>query len=271
MNCFSSVLEIAYENSLMHHEKQLLLEKWLRAESANRAGIVARDFAHEVKQNLRTINGWIKTNRGKDKMPDFAGIIAPVNKLDSYAINMLNKSDIKYIPAKCYINNIVKETLRSYGIKKDNNTIDNIPVYVDYSNYLWERSKNKYSVNIDPDKMISVLRNVINNSIEQYKIIGKIAPIKISTNIIEEPDEEDQIEILIEDYAGGVPLHIKRKMWDPFETGKPDGTGIGLYSVQKLIVERMEGTVDEIGTVGKGAIIQIQVPANKEYSDNDSH
>lgn len=73
---------------------------------------------------------------------------------------------------------------------------------------------------------------------------------------------EGQIEIRIEDNGPGIPPELQRRIFDPFFTTKPVGQGTGLgLAVCHGIVTALEGTIEVVSEVGRGATFVIRLPA----------
>jgi two-component system NtrC family sensor kinase len=72
------------------------------------------------------------------------------------------------------------------------------------------------------------------------------------------------VVILIEDTGPGVPEETRQKLFEPFVSSKPRGTGLGL-SVSYSIVDAHAGTIellaeDVAGSSGQGAIFRVTLP-----------
>ena len=68
------------------------------------------------------------------------------------------------------------------------------------------------------------------------------------------------ISIAIEDRGCGIPMECLDKIFDPYFTTKPDGTGLGLASVYS-IVKRHGGAVEATSTAGAGSCVTLYLPA----------
>ena len=53
----------------------------------------------------------------------------------------------------------------------------------------------------------------------------------------------DWVSLIVSDNGIGLPEDIKERLFEPFVTGKSEGTGLGLALCQRL-VERMGGEID---------------------------
>jgi two-component system, LuxR family, sensor kinase FixL len=72
---------------------------------------------------------------------------------------------------------------------------------------------------------------------------------------------ESQIEITVRDTGHGVPEDIAEKIFMPFFTTKPEGTGMGL-ALSRVIVEAHGGHLwAEPGSSGEGAIFRFTLRA----------
>lgn len=86
----------------------------------------------------------------------------------------------------------------------------------------------------DAKQLEIALMNLITNSIQA---VGENGWIEIKT-------EKDDSAIIIEisDSGAGIPQELRSKVWEPLFTTKPNGTGLGLASVENVIT-RHGGTI----------------------------
>jgi len=68
------------------------------------------------------------------------------------------------------------------------------------------------------------------------------------------------LEIRIVDTGIGIPAENIGKIFEKFSNGRKLGTGIGLW-ITKIIVEKMNGKISAISSVGEGTTITIQIRA----------
>ncbi|MFN4132438.1 MAG: ATP-binding protein, partial [Caldimicrobium sp.] len=67
------------------------------------------------------------------------------------------------------------------------------------------------------------------------------------------------IVIAIHDSGPGIPEEIKDKLFQPFTSTKPGGSGLGLFST-KRIVEAHDGKIEVESTPGMGTLVKIYLP-----------
>ncbi|PIQ84673.1 MAG: hypothetical protein COV75_01015 [Candidatus Omnitrophica bacterium CG11_big_fil_rev_8_21_14_0_20_63_9] len=71
--------------------------------------------------------------------------------------------------------------------------------------------------------------------------------------------EDSGVVLRVADTGPGIPLHIQRKVFDPFYTTKPTGTGLGLF-VSQRIIKAHGGTIELASEEGKGTCFTIRLP-----------
>ena len=99
------------------------------------------------------------------------------------------------------------------------------------------------AVLIDPDAFTQVMLNLLKNAAEvlqglaQPRIVLATAyrhGMSVSTGA-GRPRQPLPIEILVIDNGPGAPEDIAEHLFEPFVSGKPEGTGLGLPLVEKLV------------------------------------
>jgi len=137
------------------------------------------------------------------------------------------------------------------GINVNIQTIENIP-----------------QVMADPDRISECFNELVANSLHWFDKPEK----KISVNVYklskkDLPEILDKtqgyLKIRFEDNGCGVLLENKEKIFAPFYTTHPHGTGIGL-SLVKRIVEGHGGQIYENGKPGEGASFEVYLPIAKK-------
>lgn len=103
---------------------------------------------------------------------------------------------------------------------------------------------------VDPDRLHQALINLGNNAVQS--IAG---PGHLRMSCVREPDH---VAILVEDDGPGVPPGVRDRLFQPFLTTRPQGSGLGLANVRK-VVEAHGGDI-ELLPVGPGARFLIHIP-----------
>jgi signal transduction histidine kinase len=75
-----------------------------------------------------------------------------------------------------------------------------------------------------------------------------------------------ELVIGIADTGAGVPAELREKIFYPFFTTKPDGSGIGLAAAQKIVASH-GGIIDVDGEEGGGATFRVRLPLGEGDMD----
>jgi signal transduction histidine kinase len=89
-------------------------------------------------------------------------------------------------------------------------------------------------IDANPVELEQVVFNLVRNALDA----SNVAQVTIRTDIVGNAAVLDVI-----DNGPGVPEEIRPRIFEPFVTGKPDGTGLGLALCQRL-VEEMGGEIE---------------------------
>ena len=119
----------------------------------------------------------------------------------------------------------------------------------------------------DPDRVSECFNELVANSIHWFdKAEKKIA---VHVGIAKKKDlpevldkTKSYLRIQFKDNGCGIPMENKEKIFSPFFTTCPHGTGLGL-SLVKWIVEGHGGVIFENGEPGKGASFEMFLPSMK--------
>jgi PAS domain S-box-containing protein len=126
---------------------------------------------------------------------------------------------------------------------------------------------NTRPVDIDEGQISQVLTNLIINACEAMPQGGKL---QIGTRNL--PAKEvrslklasgQYIEITVSDQGTGIPPENIGRVFEPYFTTKPKGSGLGLATVYSII-KNHEGHITIASEVGKGTTFHIYLPASKE-------
>lgn len=105
-------------------------------------------------------------------------------------------------------------------------------------------------------ELLQALSCLINNAKEQL-IRNKVDPGEI---MLEIDQNENWAIIRVTDNGGGIADSDLPKLFEPYFSTKPDGSGLGLYITQLTIEQTMHGHV-EVVNADQGAIFTILLPA----------
>jgi nitrogen-specific signal transduction histidine kinase len=107
----------------------------------------------------------------------------------------------------------------------------------------------------------SVIQNLVKNSLDAFEVHngkkGKMITIDLVIN-------DDLMQLVYKDNAGGISPDDVDKIFDPFFTTKSEtkGTGIGM-SLCRSIIESLNGSIQLENEYGKGVVFIIKIPLAK--------
>lgn len=225
---------------------RLRLETWREA---------AIKVAHEIKNPLMPIvmNAEIIERNLKNNMSDkdiekiknsTTIIIKNANSI-SNLIKSFSKFSfaIKISDKKESINEVILEVLDSFK------NIPNIKFKVSLT-------KHDYSLNMDRDKLIMSFRNLIKNSIEAMEN-NNIESIIYLSSYHEIIDYKEFFTVSITDTGIGIENNNIKRIFEPYFTSKSKGTGIGLATTEKIIMEH-KGYISVESIIGEGSTFFIR-------------
>lgn len=102
--------------------------------------------------------------------------------------------------------------------------------------------------------LVQVLNNLISNAIQAYE--GKEGKIELRIT-----KAGDKIEFVVKDKANGIPKEVKERLFNEMVTSKGDkGTGMGVYTSRKVIVDKFKGEMTFESEEGEGTTFYITIP-----------
>jgi signal transduction histidine kinase len=102
----------------------------------------------------------------------------------------------------------------------------------------------------DAEQMHRALDNLVLNAIENTPAGGAIE--------VTVEHRADNLRFRVRDTGQGIPDDIRERLFEPFVTGRPEGTGLGLAVVREIA--RAHGGEARLVPTGKGAEFEIEVP-----------
>ena len=109
----------------------------------------------------------------------------------------------------------------------------------------------------DRVQLQQVFMNLMLNAIEAMRDTGGELTIKSGLN------PEGRLLISISDTGVGLPAENRERIFDPFHTTKPQGTGMGL-AITRSILESYGGRIWATGNQGEGATFYFTLPCQAE-------
>lgn len=194
-------------------------------------GELAASAAHEIKNPLAGISTFLKyfTDLKKFTREDIIEEITimrqSVQRIDEIVKSLLSFSRYrKKEVAKVSLAQIVESSLQSIALK--------IPANIT----VIKKTSEDYMVETDPNQFQQVIINILFNAADA---IGKEkrGEIIITTSVSgrDQLPSQELFNISIKDNGPGIDEAFKEKLFQPFQTTKEEGTGLGLYTCYGLM------------------------------------
>ncbi|HJT72520.1 MAG TPA: ATP-binding protein [Chitinophaga sp.] len=213
-------------------------------------GRIARVIAHEVRNPLTNILLAVSQFKGEPVSVDESQVYVDIIERNCTRINQL-------ITELLHSTRMMELNIRPHGINEltdkaltlaqDRLQLNEIKVKKDYL-------KQDIIIPADEEKVVIALLNIIINAIEA------MTPGKglLSVQTLQ---QKDKAVITISDNGPGIPEETKTRLFDPFFTSKPKGTGLGLTSTQNIVMNH-KGTIHVESEPGAGSTFTIVLPIN---------
>lgn len=245
-----TILTLIFKSRSDRLEHEKLIEQ-ANNEKLRLIGTLAANTAHEIKNPLTSINGFIELTRMKYDQ----------NEQDNHFNIITEELD--------RINNIVtqflylgKPTNLAYTNVNISQTIKDIEQFVKY-----ELEQNNINISLSlpeepiyaflsEDQLKQILINLIQNSKDALTDVHnasiEIQLVKANTK---------QVKLIFKDNGKGMSKEVQQKVFDPFFTTKDSGSGLGLYLSKKLI-EDWNGSIS-VDNNSEGTTFIIMIPVVK--------
>jgi len=232
-------------------EQFLLRKQVARTERLVAIGEMAAGIAHELRTPLTSIRGFVQYLQGSSdpkEWQEYGSIIIRevdgLNRIVSELLDLVRPQPLHPIPTD--LNQLVRETML---LARDNASNARIAFHLDLGEHLPR-------VEVDSGQIKQVLLNIIVNGIQSISGKGEI---RIRTS--EKPP--GKVGLSITDNGCGIPENIRERIFDPFFSTKPTGTGLGM-AIARRIVDSHHGTIEIDSKEGHGTTVTLLFPAQME-------
>lgn len=214
-----------------------------RSEKLSIVGQLAAGVAHEIRNPLTTLRGFVQLQRGKGNQQHLDIMLSELDRINfivseflilakPQAINF-QKRDLVYI-----LQDII-------SLLASQANLNNIQFLFDFAPHI-------PLINCEENQLKQVFINIIKNGMESMPNGGEIR-IQIGNLVT------DDVMVRIVDQGCGISEEQLARLGEPFYTNKETGTGLGLMVSQQIIANH-KGSMHFESELKKGTTVEIILP-----------
>ncbi|GAB4483451.1 MAG: hypothetical protein OHK006_04450 [Thermodesulfovibrionales bacterium] len=236
-------------------EKKMLEEELFRAQKLESLGILAGGIAHDFNNLLTGVLGNVTVARQHAGPAD--GFAAELDRIEKAALRAKDLTQQLLTFAKGGMP--IKETVDIGMLVRD---AAGFSLRGSSIGCTFSIPDDLAPVEADQSQMSQVFNNLIINAVQAMPSGGSLAVTCRNDSL---PDQTSQpqkyVKISIKDTGHGIPRERLSKIFDPYYTTKPNGTGLGL-STSYSIIKKHNGHITVVSEPGLGTTFHIYLPAS---------
>lgn len=240
----------AAEKMLFNMKSEIWLKRenlMVRSEKLRVVGELASGMAHEIRNPLTTVKGFLQISRSNhyNIEPWYELIMDEINRMSELTAEFLQFSKphvahFKVRPIHQCIHRVIS-LMESESLR-----LGHLIVY--------EPANPELEMLMDQDKLVQLFLNLVKNAFEAMPDEGTVT-IRLYAS-------EDDAVIEIEDTGKGIPEAEMDKVFHPFYTTKDNGTGLGLSICHKIVMDH-GGRMEVESKLMVGTTFRLTLPQSK--------
>lgn len=214
-------------------------------------GKMAAGIAHEIRNPLAAMRGSIQVLRSELDLSEDQAQLMQIVLRESDRLDKIVSDFLAYArpsPAKLAefdLVNWIKETVALIRYSNESSTKHEILV---------ECPETSISIVADSNQLRQIIWNLARNSLQAMPEGGKLI-IELNQN------KEKDIILTFTDTGVGMSEEEMERIFEPFNSNRPGGTGLGMAIVYQIISDH-NGKIDVVSSPNQGARITITLPQN---------
>ena len=228
-------------------ETHSLRQQVIRADRLAAIGEVAAGIAHELRTPLTSIRGFVQYLQGSTdpkEWREYGDIIVRevdgLNRIVSELLDLVRARPLHTESAD--LNQLVRDTLL---LARDSARAGRVE-------FIIELAEGLPRVEVDSGEIKQVLLNVVVNAIQA--LAGGSGAVCIVSAL-----HPDGVALSVTDNGSGMPPAVRERIFEPFFSTKPTGTGLGM-AIARRIIERHKGSIEIESEEGRGTTVTLILP-----------
>lgn len=219
-------------------------ELMLRSEKLSIAGQLAAGIAHEIRNPLTAIKGFLQIMHKdfKDHQQYFHIIFSELNRIEMILSELLMLAKPQEtIFKKANLVTLLQDVALLLETQANLNSVSIEQIH----------KNNHIMINCDSNQLKQVFINLLKNAIDAMPKGGKV---QVYTK-----REDNAVTIKVKDEGEGIPTELLKRIGEPFLTTKEKGNGLGLMITYKII-EDHNGNISVDSKIGEGSTFTVVLP-----------
>ena len=256
LQMLTSLASIAFEQAYLYQQQRDRLRKLYRTERLATAGELAASVAHEIRNPLTSIRSTVQYlltgfAEGSPSRELTEALIGEVDRIDHAVEGLLHltrRTEFKF--ERLALEQLLEESLRLVWTKARGQS-----VAVTYG-----PPPSSVQVLGDAVHLKQIFLNLLLNALQAMPDGGTLeVRVDAQTLPVGVGKEKAWARVLIADTGCGIPAQNLEKIFDPFFTSKPGGTGLGL-TISYNIAQQHGGELEIYSDGARGATAELRLP-----------
>jgi signal transduction histidine kinase len=260
LQTFSGRAAIALENSRLVEKEKKMQEDLLRTEELALLGKFAGGIAHEIRNPLVCIKSFFQIMNdpleGAQEKKELSEIaykeILRIEELLKNMIDFVRSSEQDRQPVE--IGELIRETANLAGPEL---AARNIKLTV-------QNHARRLPAFFDRKQLKQVFLNLVYNAIQAMPGGGSLQ-IEVDRSA-----DGEKILIVFQDSGQGIADKDLKRIFEPFYSTKPGGSGLGL-SISEKIIRSHRGEIRVVSKLNRGTRFEIVLPINSTQNSQPAH
>ncbi|MEH6995402.1 ATP-binding protein [Neobacillus drentensis] len=225
-------------------ERKKSEEILLQSEKLAIVGELAAGVAHEIRNPLTTIKGFVQLYKQEDNSVEYRELLLnELERIETITSELLSLGKPLAIKrGRLNIRELIENTLDLLSPQVSMNNIQ----------FILSVEDSPIFITCDKNQLKQVFLNIIKNAMEAMNEGGEI-------HISLRRSSDDECIISFQDMGCGIPEELLPRLGEPFYTLKEKGTGLGLMICHKIIKQH-SGSISYQSKVNEGTLVEISIP-----------
>ncbi|MBS4178716.1 ATP-binding protein [Lederbergia citrea] len=248
----SSCKPVMGENSKVEHtvivsrdisERKKAEEYLLQSEKLSIVGELAAGVAHEIRNPLTTIKGFVQLYKSDHAIAFTDLLLSELERIETITSELLSLGKPQaHLMSRANLRDMIENTLNLLLPQANMNNIQ----------FKWSYDHTAFFITCEQNQIKQVFINILKNGIEAMNEGGDI-------EINLRKGAEGECIISFQDYGNGIPEELLPRLGEPFYSLKEKGTGLGLMICHKIIKQHY-GVITYQSKESEGTLVEIMFP-----------